>query len=76
MTKSEYHKRYYIETNVDDLLLKALNRVKELTLLKEINSIDAKLRVLTACSKLYSPQNAADEELSAVHSAPSSDQEN
>jgi hypothetical protein len=72
MNDPGYHKRYYLEHNVDDMLLKARNRVEELTIIKTIAEIDAKLRILNTFAKLYPPQNAAVEEPSAVHSAPSS----
>ena len=75
MATSEYHKRYYIETNVDDLLLKARNRVEELTIMKAIASIDRKLKLLKEVTTLYSPQNVTHEEPSAVYIAPFPDQE-
>jgi hypothetical protein len=56
MTKSEYHRQYYIDTKVDELLDKASRRVEILTITKAIRDIDAKLRILNACIGLVSPR--------------------
>ena len=69
MNNPGYHKRYYLENNVDDMLLKARNRVEELTILKAIADIDAKLRILNTFTKLRAPQSATVEEPSAVQSS-------
>ena len=70
MTKSEYHRQYYVDNNLDELIEKTSRRMEVLKLMKEIRDINNKLRILRASIGLGPTQEATSEELPAVHPAP------
>jgi len=75
MAKSEYHKQYYLDNNLDSLIEKTSERMQMLKLMKEIREINRKLLILRACIGLGSAPVAIDEKPPAVHPAPIPDQE-
>jgi hypothetical protein len=76
--KKDYKNNY--KPNYTEQIISTKFKLEQLQLLRDIADIDAKLNTLEMMHPFYPPQNADDDQPSAVHTAPSaptsSDQEN